>query len=272
MGRNGKSRVSRACLVVCIAAGGSVGELHSQTITGTIVEGRSARPAVGVEVLASVGGADTGRTFSDDNGAFTMRLDDSAAARSSGRETVAITLTFRRLGFETRDTVLELRRGDEVSLTVSLGDTVVELDPIAVVVRRGRLDPRASVPGLYARRATLPRVGSNRVFVRGDPEFESVSSVGQLLDRWLQIGSIPRNRCVVWFVNGIAQWSGPARSPPVDEAAIYVRGMSPTSLEGLEYYRDFISAPAEYHAKGCWGAGSHYSIIAVWFRSSADEP
>lgn len=270
-----RSRVS-AYLFFCIATSGGIGELHSQTITGTIVEGRSARPAIGVEVLASVDDMIVARTISDEIGAFAVRLDDSVLPRSIVRESVSVTLTFRRPGSERRDTVLELRRRDEVSLTVSLGEAVVEMDPITVVVRRRRLDPRASVPGLYSRREVLPRVGSSRVFVRGDPELESVSSVGQLLDRWLQIGSISRGRCVVWFVNGVPQWSGRRQPPgssqaPVDEAANYVRAMSPKALEGVEYYRDFTLAPLEYHAKGCWEAGAQYSIIAVWLRTTPEQ-
>ena len=155
---------------------------------------------------------------------------------------------------------LETSVGTDMDITIELDPAALLLDEIVVAgTRGGRLPSAATIDGLHARRTVLSRVGASRVYIHDDPEMQSVSTVGQLLERWIPFGG--ERRCVDWFVNGLPMHP---RSQPRD----FVREMSTTMLEGIEYYRDDVSAPLELQGQG-WcrqEAPGMSSIIAVWFK------
>jgi hypothetical protein len=182
-------------------------------------------------------------TTTDSSGSFLMRLTGSGNwdifASASGYTGNASTL-------------LTIRANERVELVLRLSGTTIPLEPIEVTARR--LDPRhqATYEGFHERHRTARPVGPERVLLADEPIMRNAMKVDDVLKQL----SSTRRRCILWFVNGAVRWS-----------AIQDYGeLSTAMLEGMEFYRDDISAPLEYRGYTCGGSAGAYAVVALWLR------
>ena len=229
-------------------------EIASQETRGQVIDGITERPVAEALVTALQGERVVLTALTDSLGGFILDLPDAGAYE----------LRVDRQGFVSATGFpIEVRSGVTAEVRLVIQPEVVPLGPVVATGARGRLPAAATVQGLHARRALLPRVGSNRAIVKGDPEMLSVSTVGQLLYRWLLLSSRARGRCIDWFVNGVPL-------SPLVAPADFVRGLPASALEGIEYYQDDTSAPLDFQGQGScrmnFLRAGYYSIVAVWFR------
>lgn len=228
----------------------SVTVAESQMIRGRVVDAGTSIGVEGAVVLAAANQRTIATVLSDSLEGFLLRLPDSGI----------FSVHAERIGYlDSESAELRLEMGAEIDIQITLQPDAVPVDEVvATGVRGSRLPSAASIEGLHARRAVLARVGSRRVFVAGDPEMLSVTTVGQSLERWIPFGG--ERRCVDWFVNGYPM-------PPLSQPREFVREMATSMLEGIEYYRDEYSAPLELQGQGwCKLTVAGMSLIAIWFR------
>jgi hypothetical protein len=213
----------------------------AQGITGRVVDAESGAGVPSAQVALLVEGEVHTSVQTDAEGWFTLR------APRSGE----FLLRTRALGYAERppDSVRVDPR-EVVEVLVELGRQAIALEPITVTGRRE--DPRhaATFEGFLARRVEARPVGPERVVHRADHEMAAAMSV-QDVRKWF----VGRQSCIVYFLEG-------RRSPwNLDD-------MSTDFLEGVEFYRDALTAPLPYRGETC-GGSSTYSIIAVWLRRSS---
>lgn len=228
---------------------GSVGIAEGQTIRGLVVDAVSARGVTDALIVIEKDQRAVLTVRSDSLGSFVVRLSEPGI----------FVVRAERIGYvQANPAEIQIGEGGEVGIRIELDPNAFPLDEVvATGLRRGRLPAAATVQGLHERRSVLPRVGPSRVFVHDDPEMQSAATVGHLLERWIAYGG--ERRCVDWFVNGFPMDS-------LSQPREFVRELPTAALEGIEYYRDHLTAPLEYQAKGSCIAASIYSIIAVWFK------
>jgi hypothetical protein len=239
-------RASFLAAFVALFAWLGVAPAHCQVVGGTVRDTAGA-PVPLAMVVASQGAEDVRATLTDSLGNFNLPLP------AAGNYEIRVV----SLGYTGDRRQVQLVAGSRVVVQLAVSEDAIELDAITVRAS-GRIPAQATIEGLYARHAVAPRVGTSRVFVRGDPELSSSSTVATLLDQRLQISPVAQRRCVVYFVNGVVQHHLTVPSE-------FVRGFATSALEGVEYYRDHLTAPLGYQGQGCWNAPV-YSIIAIWYH------
>jgi hypothetical protein len=226
-----------AAVVACCAI-----DAPAQVVSGRVLDAETDAGIPQVTLAALNGGSAVASAIGDSLGNFSIRV--------AGPGTFVIRAS--RVGYATETLTVEVFSENE-SVVLRLAPLAVPIDPLAVTARRGRIPREASIDGLYARRQWVFPVGSERVLVRGDPEFDNSPRVIDVL-RWFRTA----RACVVYFVNGMPH-------PPLSDPRDFVETMPTSHLEGIEFYREQLTAPLDYQGYGCWNAPLH-SIIAVWFR------
>ncbi len=227
--------------VASIAFG--VTDSTAQIVSGRVVDATTDAPIPQTYVVAVSGGSVVARTLGTAGGDFSLRVPGPGIYE----------LQATRLGYTAESVVIDVR-GEDLVIEIRMTPAPVALDPLSVSARSGRIPREVSVDGLYARRQWVLPVGSERVFVRGDREFDNSPRVVEVL-RWFRAA----RGCVVYFVNGMPQ-------PPQINPKEFVETMPTAHLEGIEFYRDSLTVPLDYQGYGCWGAAGLYSIIAIWYR------
>lgn len=230
-----------------------------QTLTGRVVDPGSERAVPGVEVRVLGDAARVvARTLTHADGRFLF--SDLAPG--------AYRVEVERFGYRTQRTEpLELAEDEVRHVDIQLEPEAIPLEELTVTSRIRRMRHKATYAGLYARHATSPPLGNNRVLLRTDPEFDNVMSVRDLLYNFRP------GRCSVPWVF----WHGFLAAGPSfrREYARNLLDVSVSNVEGIEYYRDFASMPLSF--RGDFGflkeplppsAIRRCGVIAIWPRRS----
>jgi hypothetical protein len=238
-----------ALLIVPAAAG-------AQTLRGVVLDDATGAPVPTARIeLRSVEAGLLTAAESDRDGRFAL------TPRQAGRYVLRVT----HLGYEPLDSVaVHARAGESVQLELRLGRTAIPLEPVVVVARR-----RADVAGFYER---MQRGGMGSYVTREEIDRRPASRASDLLRTMpgIRVESTGANRSVVTMRGGLG------RCLPT----IYLDGMHirqypesgvddwilPASLEGIEVYTSFASAPSPLHAQGACG------VIAFWTRTENGKP
>jgi len=230
---------------------------HAQSVRGTVVDDETSAPvpAALVELLSN-DREPLAATESDRSGAFEL------APRRAGRFLVRVT----HLGYASIDSArISLRSGESVTLEVRLGRTAIALEPLVVTTRRG-----TAVADFYERKR---RGGLGRYITREQIEQRPAARASDLLRTLPGVYVEPAQ---VGRSSTITMRGGIGRCLPT----IYVDGMQmrqfpgssvddwihAASLEGVEVYTSFASAPSPLHASGACG------VIAFWTRMENGTP
>jgi 5-hydroxyisourate hydrolase-like protein (transthyretin family) len=211
-------------MLVLLAAGSA----HAQAIAGRVLDAETGRPVADASIeLRNAAGAVMGRTVTDSAGAFAI------AGRGPGRYTLRVVhvayLEYRSQG-------IQLPYMETVMLDVRISSTAIPLEAITVRSRSRANYHAPTYDGLYARMDQLPRVGSNRIIMKGDLELRSVMRASELIDRYFYDVRRRGTPCVVW--NGMMM-----SNPAIAEMRLDV---SVDDLEAIEVYRDYLLAPMQF--------------------------
>jgi 5-hydroxyisourate hydrolase-like protein (transthyretin family) len=218
--------------------------LSAQEIRGRTLDEESGRPVADVRVtLLDASGRTAASALTDTAGAF--RLVPGSAGR--------YTLSFEHIAYAPfRSEEIRLHTVERVTLEVRLARTVYTMDPLTVTARGRRHDP--TYEGLYARIPRSPRVGHDRIVVKGDVELLSAFTVRDVIERFFFRVSRRGGVCLYW--NGHLQPSmmtGMWLDTSVDE------------LEALEVYLNYLSAPISMWGPPSGSLATRCSaIIALW--------
>jgi hypothetical protein len=235
--------------------------VSAQTLTGVVVDATSRRPVPGAEVRLLDGENAVAQALSTAEGGFAL----------SGMAPGAYVLTVERFGYQPhRSDTLRLGEDEVRRLTVEFAPEALPLEELRVTARVRRMRHEPTYAGFYARHADSPPMGSNRVLLRTDPEFEVATSVLDLLENF------PRARCAPYvFWNGFYV----GRATPRDSYARSLLDVSVRDIEGIEHYRDFASLPMSYRGDlfaAPYRSGGQVTarnvrrcgVIAIWPRRS----
>jgi len=214
--------------------------LAGQAVLGTVVDGESEEPIVGVELVLMDGDGtmhDTG--LSDASGRFAL------SAPVAG----LYTLRASRLGLATAELELNLGAGERVTVEVRLGPEPIAVDPVQVVTRRQR---PARLRAFDDRVAESRRLGRGHVYTREDLERIRPAATRQLL-----FGVPGRQRCMFdVFSDGLPLGRG---EEVMDQLPF------PDQLEGVEIYRGVTQIPPQYYRYGMCG------VVLAWTRPGGED-
>jgi hypothetical protein len=247
--RHGSRR--RGLCVLSFVFGTFPALLSAQSVAGRVLEEESSRPLPGVEVrLLDPAGQMAGRTLSNAEGHFSLRVERPGA----------YTLTAGVFGYHDHQRDVEVPGSDIRGLAVVLKPQPIQLEGITGRAARMGEHHEMSYAGFYMRARESPSIGSNRVILRTDPEFDVIATVRDLLYNFrpAEIGCPP-----------ITFWNGFSIVTPVDEFL----DISSTMVEGIEYYRDLTSLPLSVRGEPAI-AGARMSrirrcgVLLIWPRRS----
>ncbi|TVP43055.1 MAG: carboxypeptidase-like regulatory domain-containing protein [Gemmatimonadales bacterium] len=217
-------------------------QVAAQSVTGRVVDAESRAGVPSAQVALLVGGEVHTSVETDADGWFTLRAPGSGD----------FLLRTRALGYAERaaDSV-RVEPREMLEVEVELARQAIALDPITVTGRRE--DPRhaPTFEGFLARRAVARPVGGDRVVLSTDHEMAAAMSVRDVM-RWFS----GIRDCIIYFVEGRPATDWEVTEIPVD------------FLEGVEFYRDNLTAPLPYRGEFC-GRSNVYSVIAVWLKRSS---
>lgn len=227
--------------------------LGAQAITGRVVDAESRDPIAGAEVrLLDSAAVVVARELSNAEGGFAF-----GKLRPGGYQ-----LEVEQFGYEARRTEpLELDEEGIRGLEVMLHPAAIPLEEIRVTSRLRRMRHEPTYAGLYARHATSPPMGNNRVILRTDPEFIATMSVRDLLYEFTPSMCEP-----------LVFWHGFLVRPRA--FARDFLEVSTAHVEGIEYYRNFASMPLSYRGDLAGVSPStirRCGVIAIWPRRSDPE-
>jgi len=228
-------------LLFCSAAG-------AQSVGGRVVDAETGQGVAGVRVeLLEVGGGRVREVISDAAGRFQI------SARAPGEHRIRTS----RIGYRDVETAaFSVRDQEQVVVDLKLTNAAITLDPLTIVARR--VDPRhdATEEGFYSRRLLSAPIGSARVILPHDPEMANAIDVNDVLS-WTG----RRRGCTAVYWNGRL----------VQDSAIARQWLttSVTMLEGVEYYRTPIDAPAVFRELPLYLSfdNAYCSVIALWPRT-----
>lgn len=235
----------RSLLVLLLLATAAL-PIHGQAITGRVLDAESARPVADASIeLRNAAGAVVGRTVSDSAGAFAV------VGRGPGRYTLRV-LHIAYLEYRSQD--IHLPYMETVMLDVRVSSVAIPLEPITVRSRSRANYHAPTYDGLYARMDQLPRIGSNRIIMKGDRELQSVLRASELIDRYFYDVRRRGTPCVVW--NGMMM-----SNAAIAEMRLEV---SVDDLEAIEVYRDYLLAPMQFRDPPGPLQTSCPSVIILW--------
>lgn len=254
--------LSRGRLLLCAAAAlaAAPASAHAQAaVAGTVLDAASSAPVADVAVRAiDAAGRERLRVVSDSAGAFRIPLP-------AGRYTFQV----ERIGYEALNTpVVDLRRGELVTVEIRLGVAPVAIEPLVI---RSRVPRAIGGADIFRRRmARQQAMGQGRFITREDIEETSVVSVNDLLARVPSVRIMPLvgrsgsvdavvldhagRRCLpALYLDGVlVGWTG-----ETDLRDFY----QPDMLEGIEIYRSEVETPPELRRQGC-------GAVALWTRGA----
>jgi hypothetical protein len=227
----------------------------AQTIEGRVLDAVTDRPVgtARVSLLDALNRRiDTALTDSD--GRFRLRAREGGVHR----------LEADRLGYGSQQTdTFTVALEGTTRRDVRLQPEAIALEGVTVRVHPGALLDEATLSGALARRARSPSVGTNRVLVRGDPEFDEAHRIRSLMPAWM-----PRQACrnldegmqplpFVYIDARPAGWMGP-------QAVDLVLDLSVSAVEAVEIYRDLTAIPIPLRPHEEVSQIRHCGVIAVW--------
>jgi hypothetical protein len=224
----------------------AAGAASAQSVRGRVIDAESSTPVANVRVvLLNQAGTRVAETMTDSAGAFVLN------GRGPGEYTLQISHVAYR---ETRTEKFELAYMETAVVDVRASKAVIALAPLEVKARQREKYHDATYEGLYARAAVLPKVGSNRVFMRTGWEMQSVTRVSELLQR-----HVPPLRC-----QPIVFWNGFL----VQNAAIAQERLTASvdDLEAVEIYRDPLMAPFAFREEPGMLRSWRCTVVALWPR------
>lgn len=220
---------------------------RGQVVAGRVLDAETGANVSGARVrLLNAVGIRMGEAITDSTGTFRI------AGRGPGRYALVI----EHLGYpEFRSPPFAVPYMETVSVEVRISRAAIPLAPITVVGRRRENYHAPTYEGLYARIEQLPRVGSNRIVMKNDVEFRSVSRARDLLDQFFFDVMRGGGLCVYW--NGLG---------PVSRAFLDVRlDTHVADLEAIEVYDHFLMAPMAFRDPPPGSlATTCGSVIALW--------
>jgi hypothetical protein len=242
----------RAVLSGIIALSTPLGA-SAQVIRGTIVEAEARTPVTDatVELVSSAGRA---ATTSDSAGAFMLTLPHG------GRYGLRV----RHVGFLSYETdSVRVGVGETVHVAIQLGRSVIPLAPLVVTARS-----EDRLAGFEARRT----FGSGRFLTRADIEARGAAATTDLLRGMPGVtiapvarrpskslivmqSSLGRCRAAVW-VDGVQVEQFPEST--ADDVLV------PSSIEAVEVYSSFSTAPAQYVSGAC-------GVVMFWTRRGGTD-
>lgn len=204
------------------------GDLCAQGVQGFVVQGAGQvkTPVPGAQVRLLRGQTLIAEATADSVGWFLLR------APKGGDHRMEVT----HLSFDPLLADVSLDRGRIVDVLLQLGERPLELPALLVRGKRDDVRQRATYAGMVARsEAARSRrsgtLGTAVTLRRGDPEWESSSSISHLSD-WF-----PAGRChAAFFLNGMPSLGAALVSLPL------------AHLEAVEFFRDALSAPREFRS------------------------
>ena len=223
--------------------------LSAQIITGRVLEVGSGRPISSASVTLVAKGRTLLAAESDSTGGFQVPVPRAGW----------YSLRIERFGYgsETSDS-LEVGARENVEVVIRLSVTAVRLEPLLVIERRRDIRPRSE----FERR---PEVGSRSglgVFITREAlDSTSSASVTGVLARVPLLGirqdgvptSLSQGTCTpTLYLNGARFQLAPGES--IDDMIL------PSTLEGIEVYRNRTELPREFAGIG------HCSAIVFWTR------
>lgn len=247
----------RACFLLCLMAIGAPGTA-AQEVVGTVFEEGSSRLLPGVEIqLFDSTGEQIARTLSNAYGRFGLTVERPGP----------YVLTAQSFGYRRhRMDEVEIPDAGVVTVTVSLRSEPIALDGITGTVHRRREFHEMSYAGFYARHRESHSVGSNRVILRTDPEFDVVATVRDLLYNF-RPSAVECGPFLFWngFYIGRAMRDSIRVNDYLDTAA--------SMVEGIEYYRDLTSIPLSIRGEpGITGEKlstiRRCGVLVIWPRRS----
>ena len=229
-----------------------------QGVRGRVVDDATRSGIVGAEVeLLDSAGKRVESAVTDDAGGFLVRVAQPGVYR----------LHARMLGYQTvASDTLTVEPGELVEITLRLGIAAIPLAPLTVV-ERSRVYHDDTYDGLYARHALIPAVGSNRVWVKGDRDFESAirrSDMLRLVKPATRVSDDPL--AAPMACPPIVFWQG-IRQPRGRVAGLLDGSMDET--EGFEVYFDIHSIPLAYRhqlQEVALRTIRECGVVALWAR------
>ncbi len=210
---------------------------EGQVLQGYVIDERSEAPISGAEVQLLDAAGDTVRqTRTDHVGAFAV------GTRRNGIHRLRVS----RLGYEPVVTEpLDLASDSVLHVVVRMAPDALPLEPLEVTARRASHLNRATYEGLYERWARSPAVGSNRVLLPTDRDFQGSWTVRDLLRNKNLVPNRPSTSlradvgCLIVVYWGAQQvrdpyWAEDLLDTPTGE------------VEGVEIYNHLDSAPLPF--------------------------
>jgi hypothetical protein len=222
-------------------------DIAAQSITGVVLDARTARPVVGASV--SLHSSD-GVAVTQADGRFRL------PAGGAGRFVVETS----HVAYATRADTVRLADGQNAVVQIQLVETAIELPPITVETRSSRLDEagffdrRERGIGTFMTRSELDRQNMRHlsdVFARVPGLRRAMSSDGSSrVDS--RGGRMITRRCdIQYFIDGVRAEIGAAG----------VDGLPVEIVEGVEVYRGGSEVPTQFdHGRAACGA------VLVWTR------
>lgn len=219
----------------------------AQSITGVVLDARTARPVVGASVSLP---SNSGVSVTQADGRF--RLPVGGAGR--------FVVETSHVAYATRTDTILLADGQNALVQIQLVETAIELPPITVETRSSRLDDA----GFFDRRER----GIGTFMTRGEISSQNVRHLSDVFARVPGLrramssdgssrvdsrgGTMITRRCdIQYFIDGVRAEIGAAG----------VDGVPVDIVEGVEVYRGGSEVPTQFdHGRAACGA------VLVWTR------
>jgi hypothetical protein len=236
-------KLALVCSIACLT--GTPASLVAQIITGRVLELSSDRPVPSASVTLLAGGRSLLSAESDSVGNFRMAVP----------RTGWYSLRVERIGYASASSdTLEVGDRETVEVTIRLSVTAVRLEPLLVVERRREIRTRSE----FERRSESGRRSGRGVFItREELDSTTAQSVTALLGRAPLLGAGPvsfsQGGCTpTLYLNGARFQFTSGES--IDDL------IQPSTLEGIEIYRNRTELPRELAGIG------HCGAIVFWTR------
>jgi hypothetical protein len=155
-----------------------------------------------------------------------------------------------------------VRENEVVEVDVKMTTAAIALEPLTITARRRDPVQDATEEGFYARRLRSKPIGNARVLLPHDPEMANSTNATDVLS-WLPRSTVPMGgrACTIVF------WNGRPLLTPGDMQLWMETPIA--QLEGMEYYRNAIDAPAALREipASMGFENALCSIIALWPRA-----
>jgi hypothetical protein len=245
------SLLSCACAALLIVMPGAA---YAQTVRGQTIDTGTGQPIAGVRVtLLTASGTRVAEAISTVAGRF------SFLARSAGEHKIQTS----HIGYAALTTgAFTVRENEVVEVDVKLTTAAIALEPLTITARRRDPVQDATEEGFYARRLRSKPIGNSRVLLPHDPEMVNSTNATDVLS-WLPRSTVAMGgrACTIVFWNG---------RPLLTQADMQLWMETPIAqLEGMEYYRNAIDAPAALREMpaSMGFENALCSIIALWPRT-----